>query len=283
MTRPKFTDYIKERLQNKVFIACLVAYFLYLMTSLIYFSINFNLRNILLSVVYNLAIILIVVVEYFMGIRLGSLFTFLILFVAFGGHGGPCYNIYAHIPFFDTLLHLLSGVLFACVGFSVAEKFFGKATTTRKFFGCIFFAYCFSQMIAVFWELFEYMFTTVFDIEMMADEMVDRINSFYLSGDYNDAVILENIEKTTIYYGDEQTFTMKGYLDLGIIDTMTDLIICTLGGVAFMGASTLSYFYFPKLNKVLIPQSVEKIEKPKQTKKETKEPEIIEEPERESA
>ena len=265
MIRPKFKDYLKERLNDKLFTAVVLIFFAYLMFSVVYFSINFNLRNILLSIVYNIAIVLIVVVEYFMGVRLGALFTACALFVAFGGHGGPCYNIYSIIPFFDTLLHILSGVIFACMGFAVAEKFFGKITSKRKFLGYMFFGFCFSQMIAVFWECFEYMFTMVFDIEMMADETVYRINSFYLSNDYNNATIIENIEKTTIHYGNGQIYELNGYLDLGLIDTLTDLLVCTLGGVFFMAVTVFSYFKAPKINNLLLPKLV--YEKPNLSEK----------------
>ena len=109
------------------------------------------------------------------------------------------------------------------------------------------------------------MFTMVFDIEMMADETVYRINSFYLSNDYNNATIIENIEKTTIHYGNGQIYELNGYLDLGLIDTLTDLLVCTLGGAFFMAVTVFSYFKAPKINNLLLPKLV--YEKPNLSEK----------------
>ena len=66
----------------------------------------------------------------------------------------------------------------------------------------------------------------------------------------NKAVIIDDIEKTVIYNKkDEEIFETViegGYLDIGIIDTMKDLIVNFIGAVTF---SAIGYFYIQNRDK----------------------------------
>ena len=46
----------------------------------------------------------------------------------------------------------------------------------------------------------------------------------------------------------------KGYLDLGGLDSMMDMLVCFLGALIFLVITRLSYSFFPKFNKMLLPK-----------------------------
>ena len=57
----------------------------------------------------------------------------------------------------------------------------------------------------------------------------------------NDPVIINDINKTIIYSGDnKETVIQNGYLDIGINDTMKDLIVNFIGAIVF---SVLGFLY----------------------------------------
>lgn len=259
-----FKNYFKERLKNKVFVIIICIYILICLSSAIYFCVNWQARNFFMSLGFTLFAPLIFIVEYLIDIRCGELFTAAVLFMAFGSILGSCYNVYTTIPFFDTFLHGLSGVLFGCLGFGLAERFFGKAEDKKSFFGCLFFAVCFSLAIAVIWEIFEYACNVMFGFDMEEDSFVYKISSYLLAGSHTETVEIDGITKTVIYYGDGLEYVIDGYLDLGLIDTLTDMIICLVGTLAFGIIAIISYFKFPKINAVLIPQTVKNPSKEKE-------------------
>ena len=249
-----FIGYIKERFKEKAFTAVFAVYILACVSSAVYWCVDFELRNLLLSLLYALIALVVPIAEYIIKFKCGSLFVGAVLFLALGGLTGSCFNLYTIIPFFDTLLHGLSGVLFACVGFALSVRFFGKADKVKTFFGHLVFALCFSLAIAVLWEIFEYVCTLLVGADMMEDTIVNKINSYLLAGSHTETVTIDGITKTVIYYGEGKTYTINGYLDLGLIDTLIDMIICTVGAVAFALVATVSRFKFPRVNEILIPQ-----------------------------
>ena len=61
---------------------------------------------------------------------------------------------------------------------------------------------------------------------------------------------IDNIDKTVIYSTENgqivENVIQGGYLDIGIIDTMKDLIVNFIGAIVF---STIGYFYIQNRNK----------------------------------
>ena len=45
-----------------------------------------------------------------------------------------------------------------------------------------------------------------------------------------------------------------GYLDLGGLDSMMDILVCFLGALIFLIITRLCYSLFPKFNKILLPK-----------------------------
>ncbi len=254
-TKASFLIFLKQRLKSTAFAAVIFTYLAFCITTLTVQIFNFSEKGIGMCCAYMTFVPLILIAEYLLNIRCGALFTAALLFIPAGSIMGNLFNVYTTVPFFDTVLHGTSGVIFAGLGFTVAEKFFGNGRKDLKgFFGCLVFAISFSLAIAVLWEIFEYTATAIFGLDLMADSYISGIASYLLSGTHSEAVELNGITQTIIYYGEGSTYVINGYLDIGLIDTLTDMIICTVGAVFFCILSFVGYIKFPKINDTLIPK-----------------------------
>ena len=95
--------------------------------------------------------------------------------------------------------------------------------------------------IGVLWEFLEYSIDKVMLSDMQKDKLVTKISSVWLNPDgKNKAIVIDDINKTIIYTGDGETIIDGGYLDLGLNDTMKDLIVNFVGAVVF---SIFGYLY----------------------------------------
>ena len=148
---------------------------------------------------------------------------------------------YVNVPFWDTMLHTITGFLAAAVGFSLCDIF--NRNENIKFslspFFLAFVAFCFSMTVAVCWEFFEFSADQLFGADMQKDRIIHTINTVELDETRtNKVVTISGI--TEVYFEDGQALGLGGYLDIGLIDTMKDLIVNFAGAVAF---SFIGYFY----------------------------------------
>ena len=259
MEKQSLFHYIKKRIKEEKIITIILAiYAIFTLTSSIYsFCIN-EVRNGLLSLLFFSFTFLFYLVEYLFKIKLVPMFVIMIGFIASGALLGTCYNFYHLIPSLDTILHGVAGIVFACLGYTLMQLFIGKPTSKKTFFACLFFGVTFSLTIALVWEVFEYTITCTLGFDMMEDSIVTDFNSYYLSGDHSRNFWVNDITSTYIFYGDNEFVNINGYLDLGLVDTLHDMIICLIGSLIFMVLTILSWFKFPKINKLLLPTINEK-------------------------
>lgn len=176
-------------------------------------------------------------------IELPSIFEIIILLFIFSSEVlGEIQNFYGVFKHFDTVLHTLNGFLCAAVGFSLidlcnnnSEKF----NLSPLYLTIV--AFCFSMTIGVLWEFLEYSIDKVMLSDMQKDKLVTKISSVWLNPDgKNKAIVVDNINKTIIYSDSRETVIEGGYLDLGLNDTMKDLIVNFVGAVVF---SIFGYLY----------------------------------------
>lgn len=165
---------------------------------------------------------------------------------------GEIQNFYGIFPFWDTMLHTINGFLAAAIGFSLinllnknSEKF-----NLSPFYLCLV-AFCFSMTIGVLWEFFEFGADQLLKYDMQKDRLVQTISTVELEPEgKNIPVVVDNIDKTVIYSNEDgkqiETVITGGYLDIGIIDTMKDLIVNFVGAVVF---SIIGYFYIHNRDK----------------------------------
>ncbi len=176
-------------------------------------------------------------------IELPSIFEIIILLFIFSSEVlGEIQNFYGVFKHFDTVLHTLNGFLCAAVGFSLidlcnnnSEKF----NLSPLYLTIV--AFCFSMTIGVLWEFLEYSIDKVMLSDMQKDKLVTKISSVWLNPDgKNKAIVVDNINKTIIYSDSGETVIKGGYLDLGLNDTMKDLIVNFVGAAVF---SIFGYLY----------------------------------------
>ena len=103
-------------------------------------------------------------------------------------------------------------------------------------------AFCFSMTIGVLWEFFEFGMDTLTNTDMQKDRIVRTISSIKLNDEgKNEPNVIKNIKKTIIYTEDNQEFVINdGYLDIGIRDTMKDLLVNLIGATTF---SAIGFLY----------------------------------------
>ncbi len=195
--------------------------------------------------------------------------TLLLLFIFSAEILGEIQNFYGIFPHWDNILHTLNGFLAAGIGFSLvyllneSEKI--NLHLTPVFVALV--SFCFSMTVGVLWEFFEYGADQITNSDMQKDTLVQKISSVEFDGaKSNVPVVIQDINRTIIYYGEgKQEVIDGGYLDLGEIDTMQDLIVNFIGAATF---STLGYFYIKtKKGYRLLEGFVVKKERPKRRKK----------------
>lgn len=258
LRKVKFSEYFKNRIKDIPFAVMCALYMAFCVGCMIYSFITLGARDGLLAIVYMVFIPAVFVFEYLIGFKVGYILTVMIIFSACGGLLGSSYNIYMILPWFDGLLHAVSGVLFFAAGFMLGEVFFGNTGTGKNFFGKLAFGIFFATTIGVAWEFFEFTVTETMGFDMQEDSIVTHFKSYLLSQSHNEAVELNDIYQTVIYHGGGDPVTIEGgYMDLGLYDTMYDLLIATAGTVVIAVVSTLSYYKFPRFNEMFIPKLVD--------------------------
>lgn len=145
----------------------------------------------------------------------------IILFIFASIFLGDMSGFYALFPFWDTMLHTISGFVMAAIGISminILNKSERVPFMLSPFFVALF-SFCFSMTIGVFWEFFEYGADILLRFDMQKDTYITSITSSLANSGktlYIDSVVLNGK-------------VLNGYIDIGLIDTMNDLIVNAVG------------------------------------------------------
>lgn len=142
---------------------------------------------------------------------------------------GKIYKFYYRFTFWDKFLHTLSGFLFAIIGAALPDVVDSNNTNHSPALKAVC-AICFTLAVGVVWEFFEYAMDTFFSMDMQQDTIITSVNSYLLGTETGVAGSLNDIQ-TVIVNGEE--LAIGGYLDIGLIDTMTDMMVCTVGGLFY--------------------------------------------------
>ena len=156
---------------------------------------------------------------------------------------GEINSFYVRVPHFDTLLHTINGFLCAGVGFSLIDllnESSDKFNLSPLFVSIV--AFCFSMTIGVLWEFFEYSADNILKTDMQKDRVIKEIVTVNLDEEKsNNPIKVSGIEETILYDKEgNEIAKIDGYLDIGIIDTMKDLMVNFIGAVFF---SIFGYLY----------------------------------------
>lgn len=180
-------------------------------------------------------------VEKNLGISLPSVLEVIILLFIFAAEIlGEMNSFYIRYPFWDTMLHTINGFLFAAVGFALVDILNRnprtKFTLSPLFLAIV--AFCFSMTIGVFWEFFEWGVDILLHTDMQKDTVIHAVYSTALDATRsNVAIPVREIQEVMI---DGTPLLVNGYLDIGLHDTMQDLLVNFIGAAVF---SFIGYFY----------------------------------------
>lgn len=156
-----------------------------------------------------------------------TFFLFCVLY-AMGPMLGKAFKLYYLTNWWDKLLHTSAGFLFAVFGTYLAVKLNQGRDTSLLL--QVLFGICFSIAISAVWELVEFGVDRIFGADMQNDTVVYAIHSYLLSDTPGTLVTIPQIQGVSV---DGVPLEIGGYLDIGLIDTMQDVLVETLGAAAF--------------------------------------------------
>lgn len=202
---------------------------------------NRNYENVFLCALTLLLLIMPSLIQVTFKIELPTMLEIIILVFIFAAEIlGEIGEFYLIFPFWDTVLHTMNGFLAAAIGFSLVDLLNRSERMTFQLsplFTAIV-SFCFSMTIGVVWEFFEYFMDVVFGFDMQKDTVIHVLNSVMLDpAQHNTPTAIRGITDVIVQ---GQELGLGGYLDIGLIDTMEDLLVNFIGAIIF---SILGYFY----------------------------------------
>ena len=221
-----------------------------------------NWNNVFMCVLTLVLFLLPSIIERRLKIDVPNALEMIILFFIFAAEIlGEIGEFYLNVPHWDTMLHTINGFMMAAIGFAMIDIL----NRSPKFHISLsplfvsFVSFCFSMTIGVFWEFFEYGVDVFFKMDMQKDTVISSISSVAINPDgINVANRITGITHSTItgFRNGElvETVIQGGYLDIGLVDTMKDMLVNCVGAIVF---SIVGYFYIHGRGRIaaaLIPQ-----------------------------
>lgn len=209
--------------------------------TLVMAAIRGNYENMLLCVLTLILFYVPDILQRSLDIHLPDTLEIIILVFIFAAEIlGEIQAFYIRIPIWDTMLHTTTGFLAAAVGFSLVdllnrhERF--SFEMSPVYMAIV--AFCFSMTIGVLWEFFEFSADLFLHTDMQKDTILNGISSVALNPEpVNVPIRIDNITSTAV---NGETLPIRGYLDIGLFDTMKDLFVNFIGAVVF---SVFGFFY----------------------------------------
>ena len=255
-------SYVKElrnsyRKNRKTFIFYVILRAMVILTMIRSF-ITHNYQNAMLCILSLVLFLLPALVADKMKLEIPPLFQAIIFGFIFAAEIlGEVNHYYVRIQGWDTMLHTMNGFLCAAIGFSMVYLLNrGSTQFSLSPFYLAMVAFCFSMTIGVIWEFFECSMDLLFAVDMQKDFIVGSFGSVRLDPqNMGTPILVKDITDTVIHTASGQDFVVNGgYLDIGILDTMKDLLVNLIGAVVFsvIGFVTLKYSKSSKVTDSLV-------------------------------
>lgn len=215
-----------------------------------------NYHNMFLGILTLFLFMVPAVLDQSLGVTIPvELETVILIFIFSAEILGEINAFYVKIPVWDTILHTTNGFLMAAIGFALIDLFNRSDRFSIKMspYFVAFFAFCFSMTVGVLWEFFEFSMDWFFGQDMQKDWILPSINSVKLNPTGANVPVHVDIQSVVI---NGEKWNLGGYLDIGIVDTMKDLMVNFIGAVVFsiIGILYLKHRGKGKLAASLIPQ-----------------------------
>ncbi len=180
-----------------------------------------------------------------------TLEIFLLIFIFAATILGEINKFYVRVPHWDTVLHTINGFCFAAIGFALVDMLNRHERVSLRlsplFLAIV--AFCFSMTIGILWEFYEYAGDRFFVLDMQKDTVIHDFNSVSLDETQNNIPVrVTDIADVAVIHSDgsTQALGLGGYLDVGIHDTMKDLLVNMVGAVVF---SAIGYCFVKQKGK----------------------------------
>ena len=205
---------------------------------------NHNYENVFLCILTLFLLVIPSIVQLTFKVELPTVLEIIILVFIFSAEIlGEIQEFYLIFPFWDTVLHTLNGFLAAAIRFSMVDLLNRSKRVTFELsplFTAIV-ALSFSMTIGVVWEFFEFGMDQILGYDMQKDTVIHTIRSITLDPQgKNIPFVINDIQNIAV---NGSALNLDGYLDIGLIDTMQDLIVNFVGATIF---SFFGYFYVKK-------------------------------------
>jgi len=181
----------------------------------------------------------------------GTLEVIILLFIFAAEILGELNSFYIRVPNWDTMLHTMNGFLCAAIGFALVDMLNRSDIFSFKlspvYLAIV--AFCFSMTVGVLWEFFEYGGDRLLGFDMQKDAIVSEIRTVELDETRSNRVVaIEDIADVILVHSDgtQEALGLGGYLDIGLHDTMKDLMVNFVGAVVF---SVIGFFYVKEKGK----------------------------------
>lgn len=230
-------------LNKKQFIAYSILRILVLLTA-VRCAFTHNYESLAICVLTLVLFLLPSLFEQLLKIEIPPVFQIIIyLFIFAAEILGEVNKYYTAIPGWDTMLHTINGFLCAAIGFSLFNILNrGSKSMQLSPFYLSLVAFCFSMTVGVVWEFIEFTADQMFFLDMQKDFVISSFASVTLDESNTQIPVrISEITRTIIETKNGDPVVIEGgYLDIGIIDTMKDLMVNFIGAIVF---SVIGYFY----------------------------------------
>ena len=153
------------------------------------------------------------------------LFCFAVVY-ACGHTAGSCFGLYLSTGWWDKMLHCVQGMLFTILVYYLLQRLY-RAAGAKRVLNLVL-AVSLAVLIAVLWEVVEFSADKILSYDMQKDTYVSEINSFLLADQSGEVVSIKKVDSVVVN-GQE----LPGYVDVGLNDTMWDLIMSFGGAFLF--------------------------------------------------
>lgn len=146
---------------------------------------------------------------------------------------GEAYHFYTRVSYFDIIMHIYSSFVVSYIGISIIKRYKLSRIVT------ILFIFSFAMMCEGVWEIGEFSIDRIFKSDMQKDTVINNISSTYLSldGDKPLSIDIYDVNVNGISFTDKY----GGYIDIGLYDTISDMVCAVIGSILF-----IFIYYFKK-------------------------------------
>lgn len=172
---------------------------------------------------------------------------------------GEIHGFYVIFPQWDDILHTTNGFLAAAIGFAMID-ILNRNEKVKMSLSPIFVAlvaFCFSMTIGVIWEFFECFMDMFFGMDMQKDTWLTAFNSVAINPEGVNEPVRVAVDTVTV-----NGMIWDKYLDVGLYDTMNDLLVNFIGAVVF---SVLGLIYIKSRGKGLAAKFIPTLKKSKES------------------